>query len=69
MILKKNTIVFLNEIGHNNICYPDKEKMFTLDKDYEVDVLSFYNNEGFIAINFIDPKLDSNIPKLCWVKK
>lgn len=65
MFLKKDTIVYSNEIGHNNMSYPNKSMYFMLQNDCIVEPLSLLNSEGYIAIKFFN----INLPNLYWVKK
>ena len=64
MLIKKDTIIYYSEIGHNNIIYPNKDKFFTLQEDLVCETLPFFNSERFIAI-----KLDvKEYPSLYWIK-
>lgn len=64
MLIKKDTIIYYSEIGHNNIIYPNKDKFFTLQENLVCETLSFFNSERFIAI-----KLDvKEYPSLYWIK-
>lgn len=65
MLLKKDNIVYYNEVGHNNICYPDKTRFIILQEDLECETIPLFNNEGMLAIKFNINKY----PNLYWIKK
>ena len=43
MLIKKDTLIYYSEIGHNNMIYPNKDKFFLLQEELICEQISLFN--------------------------